>query len=69
MSLDFTGKILMLKSLAIKSTEVYSDFKPVPTDLTFAQALELLKKQEANVAENPTTGRLAENQSGAGSRR
>jgi hypothetical protein len=51
-SLDFTGRILLLKSLSIKSTEVFSDYKQVPSDLTFAQALELLKKEEATLAEN-----------------
>jgi hypothetical protein len=52
MALTFTGKILFVKSLNIKSTEVFSDFRPVPSDLTFAQGLELLKKQEAALAEN-----------------
>jgi hypothetical protein len=59
MALDFTGKILLVKNLAISSTEVFSDFKKVPPDLTFAQALELLKKEETAVAENPTTSKLA----------
>jgi hypothetical protein len=58
-SLDFTGKILLVKNLTISSTEVFSDFKKVPPDLTFAQALELLKKEETAVAENPTTSKLA----------
>jgi hypothetical protein len=52
MSLKFTGKILLFKNLWIESTEVYSDFKPVSPNLTFAQALELIKKQEAE-GENP----------------
>ncbi|MBZ5597175.1 MAG: hypothetical protein LAN83_02530 [Acidobacteriia bacterium] len=52
MSLDFTGKILLFKSLNIKSNDVYSDFRPAPADLTFAQGVELLKKQEAELAEN-----------------
>ena len=30
MALDFTGKILLVKNLAIGSTEVFSDFKKVP---------------------------------------
>jgi hypothetical protein len=59
MSLNFTGKILLVKSLAISSTEVFSSFKKVPADLTFAQALELLKKEEAAEAENPATSKLA----------
>ncbi len=52
MGLAFTGKILLFKHLDIKSTETYSDFRPVPKDLTFAQGVELLKKQEATLAEN-----------------
>ncbi|MGA9529828.1 MAG: hypothetical protein WBS24_17075 [Terriglobales bacterium] len=51
MSLRFTGKILLVKGLSIDSTEVYSDFHRVSPNLTFAQALELLKKQETKLAE------------------
>ncbi len=47
MTLKFTGKILLMKNLSVVSTEVFSGFKRVPADLTFPQALELLKK-EAN---------------------
>jgi hypothetical protein len=52
MELAFTGKVLLFKGLNIKSTEIYSDFHPVPADLTFAQGAELLRKQVATVAEN-----------------
>ena len=52
MSLTFTGKILLFKRLDIRPTEVYSDFRPVPPGLTFAQGVELLKKQEATLAES-----------------
>jgi len=58
-SLDFTGKVLLVKNLVIRSTEVFSGFKKVPPDLTFAQALELLKQEEMAVVENPTTSKLA----------
>lgn len=54
-SLDFTGRILLFKGLSIKSTEVFSDYKQVPSDLTFAQALELLKKEESTLAENSSS--------------
>ena len=50
MSLSFTGKILLFKNLSINSTEIFSGFKRVPSDLTFAQALELLKKEEPSAA-------------------
>ncbi len=52
MELAFTGKVLLFKGLNIKSTEIYSDFHPVPADLTFAQGAQLLRKQVATVAEN-----------------
>ena len=52
MDLSFTGKILLFKSISIQSTEIESDFRRVPSDLTFAQGLELLQKQEAQLAEN-----------------
>jgi hypothetical protein len=52
MSLAFTGKILLFKRLDIKSTEVYSDFRPVPNALTFARGVELLKRQVATLAVN-----------------
>jgi hypothetical protein len=54
--LAFTGKILIFKHLDIKSTETYSDFRSVSTGLTFAQGVELLKKQEATLAENRRAG-------------
>ena len=56
MRLDFTGKVLLFKSLSIKSNEVYSDFRPVPANLTFAQGVELWRKQEETIAENHPNG-------------
>jgi hypothetical protein len=51
MSLGFTGKILLFKSIAIKSEEVFSDFRRVPADTTFAQGVELLKTEHARLAQ------------------
>jgi hypothetical protein len=48
MELSFTGKILLFKSLAIHSTDVFSDFRPVPPNLTFVQGVELLHKELAD---------------------
>jgi hypothetical protein len=60
MTLSFTGKILLVKNLSIISTEIFSGFKQVPSDLTFAQALELLKKEESSAAaHNPAGSKLA----------
>ncbi len=50
--LQFNGKILMVKSLTISSTETTYDFRPVPANITTAQALELLYKSDEVVAEN-----------------
>jgi hypothetical protein len=52
MSLAFTGKILLFKTLAIRSDEVFSDFRRVPADTTFAQGIEMLKAREAGLAQN-----------------
>jgi hypothetical protein len=60
MKLNITGKVLFVKSLVFDMTEVFSDFKPVPKDITFAQAVELLEKEEAVFAENSTAGNITE---------
>ncbi|MFZ3341801.1 MAG: hypothetical protein WA609_01295 [Terriglobales bacterium] len=62
MTVNFTGKILLFKSLNIESTELYCDFKRIPTDLTFAQAVDLLKKEKTALAEKASSEKLAETQ-------
>jgi hypothetical protein len=52
MKLDITGNVLLVKSLVFSMTEVFSDFKPVPKDITFAEAVEMLEKEETVFAEN-----------------
>jgi hypothetical protein len=47
MELSFTGKVLFFKRLNIHSSDVFTDFRPVPNTLTFAQGVELLKKELA----------------------
>lgn len=47
MELSFTGKVLFFKKLNIRDSETFSEFRPVPANLTFAQGVELLKKQAA----------------------
>jgi hypothetical protein len=59
MDLNFTGKIILIKRLVIESNEVFSDFKRVSPDLTFAQALDLLQKEET-ASENQTESHLAQ---------
>jgi hypothetical protein len=45
MSLNFSGTILLVKSFSYVSSETFTGFRRVPSDLTFAQALELMKKE------------------------
>ena len=52
MSLSFTGKILLFKSIAIKFDEVFRDFRRVPDDTTFAQGVQMLKAEQARLAQN-----------------
>ena len=52
MSLSFSGKELLFRKFSIKSDEVCNDFRPAPSNLNFAQGVELLKKQGAELAEN-----------------
>ncbi len=52
MSLSFTGKILLFKSLSIKSDEVFTNFQRVPNTTTFAQGVKMLETEQAKLAEN-----------------
>jgi hypothetical protein len=52
MAMRFTGKLMLFKSLNFKSRETYHDFRPVPPDMSFAQGIEVLKKENAAVAQN-----------------
>ena len=51
MVLNFTGKALIFKSIKIRQDQTASDFRPIPNNLTVAQGLELLRQQDAEVAE------------------
>lgn len=51
MRLEFAGKVLLFKSIAIKSDEVFSNFKRVPSETTFAEGVKMLKAAEAGLAE------------------
>ncbi len=56
MEISFTGKELLFKKILIKSNEFFSDFRSVPPNLTFAQGVELLKKEEAALADGQQNG-------------
>ena len=51
MALNFTGKILFFKNISIKSEEVFSNFRRVPDDTTFAQGVKLLETESARLAQ------------------
>jgi hypothetical protein len=46
MNLDFTGKVMMLKSLKIRDTETLSDFHRIRDNLSLAQGVEMLRTYE-----------------------
>lgn len=51
MSLAFTGKILLFKNISIKSDEVFSNFRRVPNDTTFAQGVKLLETESTRFSQ------------------
>jgi hypothetical protein len=52
MRLEFTGKVLLFKSIAMKSEEVFSNFRRVPASTTFADGVRMLKEEQAKPAES-----------------
>jgi len=52
MDLDLHGKALLFKAINISSSETYRNFTPAPPDLTVAQAVQLLERQQSQLAEN-----------------
>ncbi len=51
MKLNFDGKAIIFKSIHIRDDDRASNFHVVPNNLTFAQGVELLRRQESAVAE------------------
>ncbi|MCU1313620.1 MAG: hypothetical protein JWM54_1377 [Acidobacteriaceae bacterium] len=45
LKLNLTGKILMLKSLVIRSTEDGSEYKPVSNNVTYKEAIQMLESE------------------------
>ena len=72
MELAFTGKILWVKKLSVRSNDVFSDFRVVAPDLTFSQGIALLEKEaEHNQSSgpNPKQGKVeGKQQSKAGTK-
>lgn len=52
--MHFTGKVLFFKNIDVNTTETSWNFHRVPDDLSFAQGLELLKKEEPEIAKSAT---------------
>jgi hypothetical protein len=50
MKLDIKGKILLIKSISMVSDEVLSDFRREPDNLSFAQAVQILKSEQQKLA-------------------
>lgn len=51
MKLNFDGKAIIFKPIHIRDDVSASNFRVVPGDMSFAQGVELLRKQESAVAE------------------
>jgi hypothetical protein len=59
MNIQFSGKALLFKTINLKQVEQLSDFHPVPENLSLVQGIELLNKNNAQVAENGTSAAAA----------
>jgi hypothetical protein len=55
---NFTGKVLMLKSINMNATEVFSDFQRIPPELSLVQALEFMKHQSSAMSANSVARNL-----------
>lgn len=61
LSLKVTGKFLVFKRFSVDSDEVYSDFQRVPSNLTFAKGVEMLKSAGEKLAHNAETNAANKN--------
>lgn len=51
MQLNFTGKVLIFKSIKVQQTQSTWHFRPVPRNLTLADGVDLLRKHQPLLAE------------------
>jgi hypothetical protein len=51
MQLNFTGKVLIFKSIKVQQTQSTWNFRPVPRKLTLADGVDLLRKHQPMLAE------------------
>jgi hypothetical protein len=61
MVLNFNGKVLLFKTIVIRSDEVFSNFQRVPADTTFAKGVQMLEAEQARLAESSAQATKAEN--------
>ncbi len=52
MTLNFSGRVLLFKSFTVVADELFSDFRRVPADTTFAQGVGMLKVEQTKLAQN-----------------
>jgi len=52
MNIQFTGKALLFKTIAMHQVETLSDFRRIPDSTTLAKGIEMLKRSDTAVAEN-----------------
>ncbi len=60
-SFNFTGKVLMVKTINVNASEVFSGFQRIPAELTFVQALEFMKHQSSALAAGMVANSVASN--------
>ena len=63
MSLNFAGRVLLFRTIAISSDEVFSNFQRVPADTSFAQGVQMLKAERARLVERGAETAKADNSS------
>ncbi|MCI0356224.1 MAG: hypothetical protein L0099_14470, partial [Acidobacteria bacterium] len=51
LTLDFTGRAFLFKSLKIKQEQSISNVRRVPDNLSLAEGIELLRKEDTEIAE------------------
>ena len=52
--LNFTGKIMMVKNLSIKSEETFDDYQTLPENTTFAKGIEMVREEQARLQNGGT---------------
>jgi len=52
MTLRMTGKVLLVKTLTLVSDETFQDFRRLPDNLPFAQAVDILRAEQEKLAQN-----------------